>query len=361
MQLTVLLAMIGWTFMNTKQRRVAEKARRSPAQPPKPRKKAASDALNGKMPGVNQQWESVASLPPEPDAFLTLLGAAREKEKLGRPDDEVISTYMEATAACPTRAEALHGAARFCRNKGLHEQGYEFAAQGLAIAYPKDAPAVEDWIYEYGLLDELAVNAYWTGKYAECVDACDRLLSEGKLPTEKRDRVLKNKNFAVSKQQEIAASSSPESEAFLMLLSAAREKEKLGGPNDEVISAYMEATAACPTRAEALHGAARFCRNKGLHERGYEFAAQGLTIAYPNNAPAVEDWIYEYGLLDELAVNAYWTRRYAECADACDRLLNEGKLPAEKRDRVLKNEQFAIDKLAEIKTPSSISLESVST
>jgi hypothetical protein len=146
-----------------------------------------------------------------------------------------------------------------------------------------------------------------------------------------------------------------------MLLGAAREKEKLGRPDNEVIAAYMEATAACPTRAEALHGAARFCRNKGLHERGYEFAAQGLTIAYPTNAPAVEDWIYEYGLLDELAVNGYWIGKYAECADACDRLLNEGKLPTEKRDRVLKNKQFAIDKLAGIKTPSSISLESVST
>jgi len=347
--------------MNTKQRRVAEKARRSLAHPPKPRKKAPSDALNGKMPGVNKQRETVASLPPESDAFLTLLGAAREKEKLGRPDDEVISAYMEATVACPTRAEALHGAARFCRNKGLHERGYEFAAKGLAVAYPKGAPALEDWIYEYGLLDELAVNAYWTGKYAECVDACDRLLSEGKLPTEKHDRVLKNKDFAVSKQQEIAASPSSESEAFLMLFRAAREIEKLGRPDYEVISAYMEATAACATRAEALHGAARFCRNKGLHERGYEFAAQGLTIAYPTNAPAVEDWIYEYGLLDELAVNAYWIGKYAECVDACDRLLNEGKLPTEKRDRVLKNKQFAIDKLAEIKTPSSTSLEPIST
>ena len=87
---------------------------------------------------------------------------------------------------------------------------------------------------------------------------------------------------------------------------------------------------------------------------------RGLAIAYPKDAPAVEDWIYEYGLLDELAVNAYWTGKYAECADACDRLLNEGKLPTEKRDRVLKNKQFAIDKLAEIKTPSSTSLESIS-
>ena len=171
-----------------------------------------------------------------------------------------------------------------------------------------------------------------------------------------RDRVLKNKNFAISKQQEIAVPSSPESGPFLKLLRAAREKEKLGRPDDEVISAYVDATAACPTRAEALHGAARFCRNKGLHERGYEFAAQGLTIAYPSNAPAVEDWIYEYGLLDELAVNAYWTGKYAECTDACDRLLSEGKLPTEKRDRVLKNKQFAIDKLAEKNAPRSITL-----
>ena len=77
-----------------------------------------------------------------------------------------------------------------------------------------------------------------------------------------------------------------------------------------------------------------------------------------HNAPAVEDWIYEYGLLDEFAVNAYWTGKYAECVDACDRLLNEGKLPTEKRDRVLKNKQFAIEKLAEINAPRSITLKS---
>ena len=143
-----------------------------------------------------------------------------------------------------------------------------------------------------------------------------------------------------------------------MLLRAAREKEKLACPNDEVLSAYMEAAASCPTRAEALHGAARLCRNKGLHERGYEFAAKGLAIAYPKDAAAVEDWIYEYGLLDELAVNAYWTARYAECADACNRLLSEGKLPTENRDRVLKNKQFAIDKLRPRFQPSIKQIQS---
>ena len=59
-----------------------------------------------------------------------------------------------------------------------------------------------------------------------------------------------------------------------------------------------------------------------------------------------------------MAVNAYWTGKYAECVDACDRLLSEGKLPTDNRDRVLKNKQFAIDKLAEKNAPRSITLKS---
>ena len=67
----------------------------------------------------------------------------------------------------------------------------------------------------------------------------------------------------------------------------------------------------------------------------------------------MEDWIYEYGLLDEFAVNAYWTARYAECLDACNRLLDEGKMPAEMRDRVLKNKRFALDKLYQQPIPGA--------
>ena len=281
------------------------------------------------------------------EVFMSLLNAAKLNESLQRPNDEVISAYKEATSACPTRAEALHGAARFCREKGSYERGYEFASQGLRIAYPKEALFVQDWVYEYGLLDELAITAYWTGRYQKCVDACDRLLNEGKLPADKRDRVLENKNFALDKQQD-AGLSSPKTGNYLKLLREARQKEELARPEDEVVAAYLEATAACPTRAEALHGGARFCRNQGLYQRGYELAAKGRAIPYPKGAPAVEDWIYNYGLLDELAVNAYWTGRYQECVDACDRLLNEVKLPADIRDRVLKNKNLVLGKQQEL-------------
>src|ERR1700730_16586550 len=130
------------------------------------------------------------------EVFMSLLNAAMLKEAIGHADEEVISAYAAATAICPTRAEALHGAARFCRTKGLYERGYGFAIQGIAIVRPADALFPEDWIYDYGLRDEAAVCAYWTSRYAECRDVCDRLLGEGKLPAEHRARVSRNREFA---------------------------------------------------------------------------------------------------------------------------------------------------------------------
>jgi len=56
-------------------------------------------------------------------------------------------------------------------------------------------------------------------------------------------------------------------------------------------------------------------------------------------------WIYDYGLLDEFAVNAYLIEHYQECLDACQRLLSEGKIPADMKDRVKKNADFAREKI----------------
>ena len=50
----------------------------------------------------------------EDEAYVKLLLMAREKEANNRPAEEVIAAYVKATAACPTRAEALHGAAVIC-------------------------------------------------------------------------------------------------------------------------------------------------------------------------------------------------------------------------------------------------------
>jgi glycosyltransferase involved in cell wall biosynthesis len=320
------------------------------------------------------------------EVFMSLYDAAQLQQAMDRPFDEIIATYLHASDVAPWRAEALHGASRLCRENKSFAQGYEFARRGLNIPLPTGGLFVEPWIYEYGLLDELAVNAYWSGRYRECLDACDRLLREGKNPDGMRYRIEQNGRFArekISSQQadnqevdgdatqvhvavneirreatagsaqaiamdrlyETARADVSESETFLKLIRIARDKERIPDLNDEVLASYEQASQVCPARAEALHDAARFCRNKGLYEQGYEYAKKGLAIPRPTSGLSIEDWIYDYGLLDELAVNAYWTERYEVCRDACERLLQENKMPVSMQDRVRKNAKFAVEKI----------------
>ena len=142
------------------------------------------------------------------EVFISLYSAAQLKEQLGHSDQEVIDAYLRATDALPTRAEALHGASRLCRNKGRNEEGYELAKRGLEILMPSDALFVEPWIYETGLLDELAVNAYWSGRYRDCIDASLKILETDKFSGADIHRVAANARFALEAlPQEVAPGS----------------------------------------------------------------------------------------------------------------------------------------------------------
>jgi tetratricopeptide (TPR) repeat protein len=134
------------------------------------------------------------------EVFVSLYCAARMKEQLGHPVEDVIAAYLRAANTLPTRAEALHGASRLCRQKKRYEEGYRIAKRGLEIPTPSsDALFVEPWIYETGLLDEFSVNAYWSGHNHDCLDASLKLLGTGKLSTGDTRRVLANSRFASDK------------------------------------------------------------------------------------------------------------------------------------------------------------------
>jgi hypothetical protein len=122
--------------------------------------------------------------------------AAQLKEGMGHPVEEVLDAYARAHAVRPDRAEPLHGASRLCRLAGRFAEGFDFARSGLAIAMPNRAPFVETWIYDYGLLDEWSLCAYYTGRHAEAFQACEALLRGGKLPAHMRDRVATNSRYA---------------------------------------------------------------------------------------------------------------------------------------------------------------------
>ena len=130
------------------------------------------------------------------EVFVSLLGAARLMEQLGYREQEVIGAYPKAAQAGRRRGEALHGAARYCREKRRYEEGYRHAKAGLQIRVPKDGLFVEPWIYEWGLLDELSLHAYWVGRYRESLEACQVLLAGNKVPAEHRSRIVANASYA---------------------------------------------------------------------------------------------------------------------------------------------------------------------
>lgn len=132
------------------------------------------------------------------EIYVSLYRAGQLQEKLDHPVQRVLDTYLRATAFQPGRAEALHAASRLCRLNKRYDQGYWFARRGLTPR-PASGLFLEPWIYDYGLLDELAVNAYWSGRYEECRLACKRLLDEGKLPSAMRQRVSDNLWFALAR------------------------------------------------------------------------------------------------------------------------------------------------------------------
>jgi glycosyltransferase involved in cell wall biosynthesis len=147
-----------------------------------------------------------------------------------------------------------------------------------------------------------------------------------------------------------------EQEVFESLYRAAQIKEELGHDSEEVMALYLRASEAAPNRVEAQHRACRMCRIRGENRRGYEIGKRGLHLQPPADGLFVETWVYEYGLRDEFAVNAYWAERYRESLEASLDALACKRLPEHDRERIIGNARFAFEKLDQRPDPSLIDI-----
>lgn len=133
------------------------------------------------------------------EVYVSLLRAAQIAEVLKRPVDEIIATYLRAYEVLPTRVEALHGAAAVCRQNQRYRLGYLLARQGISMPRPASGLFLDQSVYDYRMLDEFQVNAYWVGQYGESLDAGATLIRDGKVPESERARIIANSDFALQK------------------------------------------------------------------------------------------------------------------------------------------------------------------
>jgi glycosyltransferase involved in cell wall biosynthesis len=133
------------------------------------------------------------------EVFISLLNAGRLKEQLAYPEAEVIQTYLAAYEVMPARLESLHDAIRFCRLRNKFQQAYLLANHALNVQTPSQGLFLEPWIYDYGLLDEFSIVAYWAGHYQESLQACLKLLNQTATPPSQRPRIRANAAYAIDK------------------------------------------------------------------------------------------------------------------------------------------------------------------
>lgn len=104
-----------------------------------------------------------------------------------------------------------------------------------------------------------------------------------------------------------------EQERWQARFQSARLRERLGEPVDQVVDAYLAAYQACPWRAEPLVEAARLERSRERYEVALLYARAAAALPMPGGEGLfVNVATYTWRAWDEVAVSAYWTRRYDE-------------------------------------------------
>ncbi len=138
------------------------------------------------------------------EIYISLYEAGKLMAELDYPDTIVISTLLHATRIDPKRAEAYHFLSYHCRQKGKNSEGVKYGKEGLGLPVPGHALFVQGWIYEYGLIDEVSINAYWSHDYHLSLALCLQLLDTKGLPAGYVSRVVANAKFASTKLKEHA-------------------------------------------------------------------------------------------------------------------------------------------------------------
>jgi glycosyltransferase involved in cell wall biosynthesis len=132
----------------------------------------------------------------EEEVFYSLYQLGVLTERAGRRD-QAIATLFEAWDRRPQRIEPLYELSWMFRERGLHHAAYMVTQRGIDAPVPPDTLFVHRWVYDWGLLFEYSIAAYWAGRPRAALDACDRLLKVPQLPDAYREQVIANRGYCL--------------------------------------------------------------------------------------------------------------------------------------------------------------------
>jgi hypothetical protein len=123
-----------------------------------------------------------------------------------------VEAFLMAWERRPARLEAVHDLAVGLRERGLYRAAHQFTQLAVSLRplpVPEDILFVAPWIYEWGMLFEHSIVAYWCGDYNASILACKRLLAIDSLPEPNRRQTRANLRHAFRERVRQAAAQPP--------------------------------------------------------------------------------------------------------------------------------------------------------
>lgn len=132
------------------------------------------------------------------EVYYSLYMIAKIKEKIGAPEDEVAQLYLRAWEYRPERLEALFHAMRKFRDQKRFLLAFAIGDVGIKTRGTGDILFVEPEIWQWRLLDEFSLSAYYTGNPEISVEKTGAILAAPffeSLHPEEKTRLKKNMDF----------------------------------------------------------------------------------------------------------------------------------------------------------------------
>lgn len=129
------------------------------------------------------------------EIFWSMYKIGLINEALSKPPETIIKSYYQAYLYRPGRIEPLYRLVHYLRCRENYGAGYQLAKAALNTPLSSDLLFVEKWIYDYGLLLEFSICAYWQQHYAEALLASKLILANAQAPEAVRQCVERNMDW----------------------------------------------------------------------------------------------------------------------------------------------------------------------
>jgi len=131
------------------------------------------------------------------EEFYALYQVGVLSDRVGRRD-EAVGALFDAWSGRPERAEPLYDLSRIFRENRKYDAAHLLSERGIRIRIPDDSLFVHRWMYEWGVLFEYSISAYWVGQPGAALQACDRLLQMPHLPERYRKQTELNRTYSLN-------------------------------------------------------------------------------------------------------------------------------------------------------------------